>query len=51
MDENKVVSASAVVDAPADVAFEQIADPVSGSMNVFLTRTGETTRKVKDYRI
>jgi endonuclease-3 len=30
---------------------EQIADPVSGSMNVFLTRTGETTKRVKDYRI
>src|SRR5690606_31172577 len=30
---------------------EQIADPVSGSMNVFLTRTGETTRKAKHYRI
>ena len=30
---------------------EQIADPVSGSMNVFLTKTGETTKKVKDYRI
>lgn len=30
---------------------EQIADPVSDSMNVFLTRTGETTKKVKDYRI
>lgn len=30
---------------------EQIADPVSGSMNVFLAKTGETTRRVKDYRI
>ena len=30
---------------------EQIADPVSGSMNVFLTKTGETTKRVKDYRV
>ena len=30
---------------------EQLADPVSGSMNVFLTKTGETTKRVKDYRI
>lgn len=30
---------------------EQIADPVSGSMNVFLARTGETTKRVKDYRV
>ncbi len=30
---------------------EQLADPVSGSMNVFLTRTGETTKRVKDYRV
>ncbi len=30
---------------------EQIVDPVSGSMNVFLTRTGETTKRVKDYRV
>lgn len=30
---------------------EQIADPISGSMNVYLTRTGETTKRVKDYRI
>ncbi len=30
---------------------EQIADPVSGSMNVFVTKTGETTKRVKDYRI
>ena len=30
---------------------EQIAEPGSGSMNVFLTKTGETTKKVKDYRI
>ncbi|MEM1041240.1 MAG: endonuclease III [Bacteroidota bacterium] len=30
---------------------EQLADPVSGSMNVFLTKTGETTKQVKDYRI
>ncbi len=29
----------------------QLADPVSGSMNVFLTRTGETTKRVKDYRV
>jgi endonuclease-3 len=30
---------------------EQLADPVSGSMNVFATKTGETTKRVKDYRI
>jgi len=30
---------------------EQLMDPVSGSMNVFLTKTGETTKQVKDYRI
>ncbi|PAP78827.1 endonuclease III [Rubrivirga marina] len=30
---------------------EQIADPWTGSMNVFDARTGRTTRKVKDYRI
>ncbi len=30
---------------------EQLADPVSGSMNVFLTKTGETTKRIKDYRI
>jgi endonuclease-3 len=30
---------------------EQVADPVSGSMNVFVTKTGETTKRVKDYRI
>ncbi|MDX1531593.1 MAG: endonuclease III [Rhodothermales bacterium] len=30
---------------------EQVADPVSGSMNVFLTKTGETTKRVKDYRV
>ncbi|MDX1439746.1 MAG: endonuclease III [Rubricoccaceae bacterium] len=30
---------------------EQIADPVSGSMNVYLTKTGESTKRVKDYRI
>lgn len=30
---------------------EQIADPWTGSMNVFDTRTGRTTRRVKDYRV
>ena len=30
---------------------EQIACPRCGSMNVFNARTGETTRRVKDYRI
>ena len=30
---------------------EQLADPVSGSMNVYLTKTGKTTKRVKDYRI
>jgi endonuclease-3 len=30
---------------------EQIACPRCGSMNVFRTRTGETTKKVKDYRV
>ncbi len=30
---------------------EQIAEPGTNSMNVFLTRTGETTKKVKDYRV
>ncbi|WP_420454717.1 endonuclease III [Rubrivirga sp.] len=30
---------------------EQIADPWTGSMNVFDARTGRTTKKVKDYRI
>jgi len=30
---------------------EQIADPWTGSMNVFDARTGRTTRRVKDYRV
>ena len=30
---------------------EQVADPWTGSMNVFDARTGETTKKVKDYRV
>jgi endonuclease-3 len=30
---------------------EQIADPWTGSMNVFDARTGRTTKKVKDYRV
>lgn len=30
---------------------EQIADPWTGSMNVFDARTGQTTKRVKDYRI
>ena len=30
---------------------EQIADPWTGSMNVFDARTGRTTQKVKDYRV
>lgn len=30
---------------------EQIAEPGSGSMNIFLTRTGKTTKKVKDFRV
>ena len=30
---------------------EQIADPWTGSMNVFDARTGATTKKVKDYRV
>lgn len=30
---------------------EQIADPWTGSMNVFDARTGKTTRRVKDYRV
>lgn len=30
---------------------EQVADPVSGSMNVYATKTGHTTRRVKDYRV
>jgi len=30
---------------------EQVACPHCGSTNVFLTRTGETTRRVKDYRV
>ena len=30
---------------------EQTACPRCGSMNVFLTKTGETTKRVKDYRI
>ncbi|MEM1115565.1 MAG: endonuclease III [Bacteroidota bacterium] len=30
---------------------EQIADPFTGSMNVFDARTGRTTKRVKDYRI
>jgi endonuclease III len=29
----------------------QIADPVSGSMNCYETRTGRTTRKVRDFRV
>ncbi|MEL7169218.1 MAG: endonuclease III [Bacteroidota bacterium] len=29
----------------------QIADPVSGSMNCFVTKTGQTTKQVKDYRV
>ncbi len=42
-------------DEPAKVVdrrgVEQIADPATGSTNVFDTRTGATTRRVKDYRI
>jgi endonuclease III len=30
---------------------DQIAEPVSGSMNVYATKTGQTTRRVKDYRV
>ena len=30
---------------------EQIADPWTGSMNVFDARTGRTTKRVKDYRV
>ena len=30
---------------------EQIADPWTGSMNVYDARTGETTKRVKDYRV
>lgn len=30
---------------------EQIADPWTGSMNVFDAKTGQTTKKVKDYRV
>ena len=30
---------------------EQLADPVSGSMNVYDARTGRTTKRVKDYRV
>ncbi len=30
---------------------EQIADPWTGSMNVFDARTGKTTRRVRDYRV
>lgn len=30
---------------------EQIADPWTGSVNVFDARTGKTTRRVKDYRV
>ena len=30
---------------------EQIADPWTGSMNVFDARTGRTTRRVRDYRV
>jgi endonuclease-3 len=29
----------------------QIADPASGSMNCFVTKTGQTTKRVKDYRV
>ncbi len=30
---------------------EQIAEPGTNSMNVFLSKTGETTKRVKDYRV
>ena len=30
---------------------EQLADPVSGSMNLYDARTGQTTKRVKDYRV
>jgi endonuclease-3 len=30
---------------------EQVADPWTGSMNVFDARTGRTTKRVKDYRV
>lgn len=30
---------------------EQLAEPGTHSMNVFLTKTGETTKKVKDFRV
>ena len=42
-------------DEPATVTdrygVEQIADPVSGSMNVYDTRTGRTTKRVPDFRV
>ena len=42
-------------DAPATktdrTGAEQIACPRCGSMNVFVSKTGETTRRVRDYRV
>lgn len=53
MDENKVVSASAVLDAPADVAFEQIADPANqpawdGNDNLARAERGQRVHAVGD---
>lgn len=53
MDEIKVVSATAVVDAPADVLFEQIADPANqpawdGNDNLARAEPGQRVHAVGD---
>lgn len=53
MDQNKVVSATAVIDAPADVVFEQIADPANqpawdGNDNLARAEAGQRVRGVGD---
>lgn len=53
MDQNKVVSATAVIDASADVVFEQIADPANqpawdGNDNLARAEAGQRVRGVGD---
>lgn len=53
MDETKVASATAVIDAPTDVVFEQIADPANqpawdGNDNLARAEAGQRVRAVGD---
>ena len=47
--EERYFDESAATADPQGIA--QVACPACGSTDVFLTRTGETTRRVKDYRV